>query len=352
METTKTIIVTGAAGLIGTYLVDQLVKEGVDVVAAGKSNAGKEYYKKTGVPFIQLDITKEKDLNKLPKKVDAVVHLAALLSIDIWKPEDYFMVNALGTRNVLEYCRKNDIPKIIYSMTHSDVNRADEIVIKEETPVRFAGARGYAMSYIISKIAAMHFVDCYTLEHGIKGITLRFPGIRAYGARFISFWHGKPQISAFYMFIQKAIKGEPIEIWGQHKTARDLVYVKDVVGGIIAALRSQNATGLYNIGTGVGLTIEDEIQAIVKVFSPQDKPSKLIYRPDIEEIEKRSYIFDITKAKKELGYSPKYSYKDAMEDYKKEMESGRFKHLILKEEEILKRKYKMSIEQLLSVYGR
>jgi len=346
------IIVTGATGFLGTYLVDQLVREGIEVLVTGKSKIGEAYYKSRGIPFMQLDLTKEEDFDKLPEEgVDAVVHLAALLSIDIWTPKDYFMVNTLGTRNVLEYCRKNDVPKIIYSMTHSDVNRADDVVITERTSRKFAGGRGFARSYIISKIAAMHFVECYTHEYGIKGITLRFPGIRGYGARFISFWHGKPQISAFYMFIQRAMRGEPIEIWGEHKTVRDLVYVKDAVGGIVSALRSENATGLYNIGTGVGLTIEDEVKAIINVFSPPDKPSKLIYRPEIEEVEKRSYIFDITKAKKELGYSPRYSYEDAMRDYKKEMESGRFKHLILKQEKVLKRKYGKTIEQLISEYG-
>jgi len=347
----KVIVVTGATGFVGTYLVDQLVKEGIEVLATGKSKIGEAYYKSRGIHFMQLDLTKEEDFEKLPKEgVDAVVHLAGLLSIDIWMPRDYFMVNTLGTRNVLDYCRKRDIPKIIFSMTHSDVNRADNIVITEETPRQFAGGRGYARSYIISKIAAMDFIECYSREYDMKGISLRFPGIRGYGARFISFWKGQPQVSAFYIFIQKALRGEPIEIWGEHKTIRDLLYVKDAVGGIVSALRSENANGLYNIGTGVGLTIEDEAKAIIKAFSPPDNPSKLIYRPEIEEVEKRSYIFDITKAKKELGYSPKYSYENAMMDYKKEMESGRFKHLILKQEEVLKRKYGKTIEQLISEY--
>ena len=341
------IIVTGATGFIGTYLVDQLVRENIQVLATGKSKSGEAYYKSRRIPFIQLDITKEENFDKLPKGgVDAVVHLAGLLSIDIWQPKDYFMVNTLGTRNVLEYCRKNDVPKIIYSMTHSDVNRANDVVITERTPQNFGGTRGFAVSYIISKIAAMDFVDYYTREYGVKGISLRFPGMRGYGARFISFWHGKPVISASHIFIQKAIRGEPIEVWGNNKTVRDLVYVKDAVSGIIGALKSENATGLYNIGTGIGLTIEDEVKAIINAFCPPDKPSKIIYRPEKELYERRSYIFDITKAKKELGYLPKYSYEKAMKDYKKEMESKRFRHLVLKQEEVLKRKHGVSLEQL------
>lgn len=341
------IIVTGATGFIGTYLVDQLVNDNVDVLATGRSESGKEYYKKMGIPFTRLDITREKDFNKLPKeKVDAVVHLAALLSIDVWSPKDYLMVNALGTRNVLEYCRKNDVKKIVYSMTHSDVSRVKDIVITEDTPRAFGGIINLSIPYIVSKIAAMNFLEAYHRDYGLQGISLRLPGVRGYGSRFISFWEGVPHLNALYKFIQKAMRSEPIEIWGEHKTVRDLIYIKDVVAGITCALNSKNAVGLYNIATGRGLTIEQEIKAIIKVFSPPDKPSKIIYRPDIEEVQKRSYIFDINKAKKELGYHPKYSYEDALRDYKKEMESGRFKHLVLKQEQILKKKYGKSIRDI------
>jgi UDP-glucose 4-epimerase len=314
------IIVTGATGFIGRYLVDQLVEDGVEVVATGKSERGKAYYKKAGIPFVRLDITKEEDFDNLPREnVDAVVHLAALLSIDIekWKPKDYLRINALGTYNVLEYCRKSGSKKIIYAMTHSDVNRAKEVVITENTPKEFGGA----LPYIISKIAGINFIEGYSRDYGIQGIFLRFPGIRGYGSRDTHY------NCVFHRFIQKAIRSEPIEIWGEHKTVRDLVYIKDVVAAIIGALKSEKANGLYNIGSGKGITIEDEARAIIKVFSPPDNPSKIIYQPDIEEVRKRSYIFDISKAKRDFDYSCKYSYEEALRDYKKEMEKNRFQEL-------------------------
>ena len=150
---------------------------------------------------------------------------------------------------------------------------------------------------------------------------MRFPGIRGYGSRDTHY------NCVFHQFIQKAIRSEPIEIWGEHKTVRDLVYIKDVVAAIIGALKSKNAKGLYNIGSGKGMTIEEEAKAIIKAFSPPDNPSEIIYRPDIEEVRKRSYIFDISKAKRDFGYSPKYSYEEALIDYKKEMKRGRFNEI-------------------------
>ena len=324
------IIVTGATGFVGRYLVDQLVEDGVEVLATSRSESREAYYKKVGIPFMRVDITREEDFDNLPREnVDAVVHLAALLSIDVekWKPADYLMTNALGTYNVLEYCRKIGSKKMIYAMTHSDVNRSKELIINENTPREFGSTRdvaghGHTLPYIVGKIAGINFIEGFIKEGAIQqGIIFRFPGIRGYGSR------DSHYDTVFHRFIQKAIRSEPIEIWGEHKTVRDLVYIKDVVAAIIGALKSERANGLYNIGSGKGMTIEDEARAIIKVFSPPDNPSKIIYQPDIEEVRKRSYIFDISKAKRDFDYSPKYSYEEALRDYKKEMEKNRFQEL-------------------------
>jgi len=171
--------------------------------------------------------------------------------------------------------------------------------------------------------------------------------VRGYGSRYVSFWDGRPEVSVFRMFVAKAMRGEPIEIWGEHKTVRDLVYVKDVVAAFIGALNSEKASGLYTIGSGVGLTIDQEAKAIIAAFSPPDKPSKIVYRPDIAEVKRKDQIFSIEKAKRDFGYVPKYSYEAAMRDFKKEMESGRFRHLEAKQEEVLYRRYGKTLDELI-----
>jgi len=321
------IVVTGATGFVGRYLIDRLVRDGFDVLATGRTKAGEEYYEKGGIPFSQVDIAKAETLEKLPKQgVDAVVHLAALLSIDVaqWTPEQYVMTNALGTYNILEYCRKSSVRKVVYAMTHSDVNRATEQVITEETPRQFGSTRdatghGHTLPYIVAKIAGQHFIEGCVQDGTIEqGITFRFPGLRGYGSR------DSRYTTVFHQFIVKAMKSQSIEIWGDHKTVRDVLYVKDAVSAIVCALGSDGVKGLYNIGSGKGLTIEDEARAIIKAFSPPDKPSQLVYRPDIEEVRKRSYVFDISKAHRDLAWKPSYTYYEAMLDYKQEMERGYF----------------------------
>ena len=336
-------MVTGATGFVGTYLVDQLVKEGVDVLATGRSAIGQSHYEKMGTPFLKLDVTKEKDFEKLPKNIDAIVHLAALLRIDMWSAKDYLVTNALGTYNVLEYCRKNNVKKIVYSMTHSDIDGTKDLIITENTPREFGGE---AAPFTVSKIAACHFVESYTREYGIQGTILRLPGIRGYGSRSVGFKDGKPIEAAYHKFIRRALEGKSIEIWGHSNAKRDMTYVKDIVGGIICALNREHAVGLYNIGTGKGVTIEDEAKAIINVFSPPGNPSEIIYRPDIEGIRRKSFIYDISKAKKDLGYYPKFSCEDALKDYKKEMEIGRFNHLLLQQDEILRNKYGITLKDV------
>lgn len=321
------IIVTGATGFIGTYLVDQLVKDGVDVLATGRSKLGEAYYKERGIPFVHLDITKEEDLDKLPKKgVDAVVHLAALIpaAAKIHDAKEYMLVNAFRTYDLLERCKMNDIAKVIYTTSHFEVEKlwGSDTSITEEVCRKFEYKGDHAL-YIISKNAASDYVEHYRQEYGMTNIIFRLSGVYGYGR----------YESAFELFIRKAVKGEPIEIWGDYTVVRDTIYVRDVVSAIIAALNSKSVSGLYNLATGKGISLEEEVKGIVKVFCPKDNPLKLIYHPEKPNYLK-SYVYDITKAKRELGWSPKYSYEEMLVDYKKEMESGKFKFLLEKRKEM------------------
>lgn len=311
------VLVTGSSGFIGKYLVRTLIEKGFRVLASSHNNVNKDYFTKIGADFCKLDVTNPDDFKLLPKNIDAVVHTAALLRIDRnkYSPQNYINVNAYGTFNVLEYCR--DIgTKIIYTMTHSDIDASKETIIKEETERCYNSLYGLDNVYpfIISKIAGADFVKAYDRDSVIQGIIFRLSNIRGFGSRDTRY------NCVFHQMIMKAQKSEDIEIWGEHTTVRDMIYIKDVINVIIKAIQSKSAHGLYNIGSGKGISIEDEAKSIIKAFSPSNNPSKLIYRPDIEEVRKKSTIFDNSKARKEFGWKPIYNYYEAMVDYKKEME--------------------------------
>jgi UDP-glucose 4-epimerase len=126
-------------------------------------------------------------------------------------------------------------------------------------------------------------------------------------------------------FIQKAINSEPIEIWGDPQRSKDIVYVKDFNQMLNKAIESDLKKGFYNVATGIPTTLEEQIRGVVEVFSPDNNPSEIIYRP--EKPSQNSYLYDIENAKKELGYEPQFSYIAMLEDMKKEMNGNRFDHL-------------------------
>ncbi len=309
------VLITGGQGFVGRYLTRALGEIKCEVFVPDKHT---------------LDVTKPESFEQFKGlRFDAVIHLAALLMINNHKPEDYFRVNSFGTYNVLEFCRTEKIPTFIYTMTHSDTNATDHVKaqLRPYDPQIFTTGNwtNNAIPFIASKIAAADMVEAYnrTLEN-FRGVILRLSNIRGFGSNDTKYF------SPFHQFIYKAIHGEDIEVWGNPpKTLRDFVYVKDVCQVIINAIDSPSAKGFFNVGGGVGLTIEDEVKAIIEVFSPKttvakgfgrgfENASKIIYRPDIPEARKIGCIFDIKKTTMVLGWKPRYSYVEGLLDFKKE----------------------------------
>ena len=108
------------------------------------------------------------------------------------------------------------------------------------------------------------------------------------------------------MWIVKAIRGEDIEVWGNPMRQKDMVYVKDFCQMLYRALFVDRDGGHYNVGTGIGTSLLEQIQGIVDIFGDEGNKSRLIMCP--EKRNAPQYIMDITPARKELGYEPQYNY--------------------------------------------
>ena len=133
---------------------------------------------------------------------------------------------------------------------------------------------------------------------------------------------------AYLVIIKKAIEGEPIEIWGDPTIAKDIVYVKDFIQMIEKAINSKTAQGMYNVGTGMPTTLEEQIKGIIEVFSKPDKKSSVIYRPEMPS--QTSYFYDISRTKDDLHYEVEYPYLEMLRDMKKEMNKPLLINEILK----------------------
>ena len=330
-------IVFGATGFIGMYTVEQLIMDGKRVVATGRNEKMRQHFEKLGCQYISLDITKEEDFLKLPTgEIKGVLLLAGLLpantKADLVENEnaaDYFRVNVIGTINVLEYCRTHGIRKVIGCCSYSDVSGAwnKGYAITEEEPRNFRFTGDHAV-YVISKNASNDVMEYYNQQHNMKCAWFRLPPVYGVGPHGIIYVNGKPYKSGIQTFIEKAQKGEDIEIWGDPHITRDIIYVKDVARAFSMALDSEKTYGLYNMTSGTELDLEEQVKAVIDVFGRPEKQSRIVYRPD-KANNTSSFLFSMEKAKKDFDFVPQYiSYRKMMEDYKTEMENGRLNCMI------------------------
>ena len=330
------VIVIGGTGFIGMYTVEALLKAGKKVLATGRNMRLGEVLQNMGAEFLELDITSEDDFDKLPKKdVEGVILLAGLLpanaKADLQENEnvaDYFEVNVIGAIHVLEYCRRNGIKKVIGNCSYSDVSGAwgKGYPITEDEPRNFSYTGDHAV-YVISKNACNDVMEYYNQQHGMQCAWFRFPPVYGVGPHGTIFVNGKPYKSGIATFIDNAMEGKDIELWGNPHIKRDIIYVKDVAEAYVMALESDKTYGLYNMTSGTELDLEEQAKAVIDVFG-DNKKSRIVYRPDLEN-HTPSYIYSMEKAKRDFGFVPKYTnYYDMMKDYKKEQESNRWNILV------------------------
>lgn len=327
-------IIIGASSFIGVYTVEEFLKHGCKVIVTGRNNKFREHYEKLGVEYINLDLSKDDDFEKLPKEgVDGVILLAGLLpanaQVDLNVDEnaaDYFEINTKGTIRVLEYCRKNGIKRIISTSSYADVRNAwsKDKAITEDEPRDFIYTGDHAV-YVMSKNAACDVMEYYNQQHGMKNACFRFPPVYGVGPHGSLFINGKIVKSGLQIFIEKAQKGEDIEIFGNKDLSRDVVYVKDVAHAFYLAITNDNTYGLYNMTSGKGTTLQEQAEVISEVFAKdKSKKSRIIYRPEIKN-NTPSYLFSMEKAKRDFGFIPKYSnFKTMMDDYKKDLDERKF----------------------------
>ena len=323
----KNVIVLGAAGNLGMYYIDYLLKnlnmEEYEIIATGTKS--KYPFKFYNGRYEQVDITNEKDFDKLPQSnVYAIVDFAGVLPAYLEKddPHKYIDVNVTGTLNVLEYARKVNADRIIYTHTWAEMNGylKDKLPLKPYAP-RKPIFKGDHAVYAVTKCAAVDLIECYHQIYGIKNFIFKLPNIYMYSPEEYYYVDGKKVLISYRYMIQRAIEGKDIELWGNPDLGKDIVYVKDLCQMIYKAMMTNKVTtGQYNAGTGVKTTMREQIEGMIKVFSPKDNPSKIIECPEKKDCD--DFVMDISNIKEDLGYEPEYDYISYLEDYKKEMDAN------------------------------
>lgn len=328
----KKIIIFGATGNVGSYVTKYASEffedKDYEVIASGRRNT--DVFDQFGVKFVQVDMLNKEDFAKLPQEdVYAVILLAATIPsyMSDYSGEAYLKTNIMGTYNVLEYCRKVKADRILFSQTVFDVSLYSQndptYVIDPYDAPNFSYTGDHAM-YVISKNTAIEMLKHYYEEYGIKYFVFRFPTIYEYSTFKYYYPNGVKTMRPLYRQIERAKRSEPLELWGDPEYSKDMVHVYDCAQMLCKACLVNKDNAVYNVGTGIPVTLQQQCQAIIDVFSPKDNPSTIEYHPGKSG---GGFLMDITNAKEELGYEPVYDVHKLFEDYKYEEQFDRFKSL-------------------------
>lgn len=293
------ILITGAAGFIGSNIADAYIQAGHTVVIVDDLSTGKSENVNPGARFHRLDI-RDPALEQVfaETKFDVINHHAAQMDVrrSVADPVFDASVNVLGMLNVLELGNKYGVKKVIFSSTGGAIyGEQDYFPADEQHPLRPLSPYG------ITKLATEKYLFYYRAVHGIEHVILRYGNI--YGPRQNP--HGEAGVIA--IFADKMLRGEQPVINGDGKQTRDYVYVGDVVRANVLAL-SYPSSNIFNIGTG----IENDVIALfrfVRKFSGSSCEEK--HGPTKKGEQLRSVI-DYSKAKKLLGWEPTVPLEDGL----------------------------------------
>jgi UDP-glucuronate 4-epimerase len=293
------ILVTGSAGFIGFHLIQELLKRGDEVIGLDNFN---DYYdpklkedrnaileKLGGFTLIRGDILDTKTVDEAVQGVDRVVHLAALAGVRYAfdHPDEYISNNITGFFNVMDSVRRNNIDGLIYASSSSVYGGNEKMPFHEDdrvdNPLSLYGANKRE-----NEILALTYHNLYKT----KSTGLRF--FTVYGT------YGRPDM-ALFLFTDKILKGETLEIFGEGKMQRDWTYIDDTVSGIIAAVDKNYDNEIFNLGRGHQEELMDFVKMIEEACGKEGKKEMLGMQPG----DFRASLADIAKAEKMLGYSPK-----------------------------------------------
>ena len=266
------ILITGGAGFIGSHTAELLLKNKkikkillIDNLKDGSKKNLKSIINNHKIKLIKADITQKKSIERHFKNISCVVHLAALSDIvpSIEQPIDYLNNNIIGTVNVLECMRNNNVKKIIYSASSSCYGLAKKLPTKESDLIdcRYP----YAFSKYIGELTIKHWAQVY----GLNYFSLRL--FNVYGTR--SRTHGAYG-AALGVFLKQKIEDKPLTIVGNGKQKRDFVNVKDVAEAIKLSIFSKKKNLTLNIGYGKPNSVNYLARLISKKINIPKRPGE------------------------------------------------------------------------------
>ncbi len=307
---TKTILITGGAGFIGSHLVDLLLAEGdwqITVVddfnnfydPSIKRENVRAHLREPAYELHEADIRDLVVLKKLVagKRFDCIVHLAARAGVrpSLTQPLLYSETNINGTLNLLELARQHNVKQFVFGSSSSVYGINAKVPFSEDDPIRQP-----ISPYAATKAAGELICHTYSHLYGIRCVCLRF--FTVYGAR------QRPDL-AIHKFARLISAGMPIPVFGDGTTRRDYTYIDDIIAGVRAAIDYEE-TGYEVINLGESRTVE--LRELISLLERELDQHAIVERQPLQPGDVPQTYADISKARALLGYDPQTQIEDGI----------------------------------------
>jgi UDP-glucose 4-epimerase len=312
----KKVLITGVAGMIGSHLLDELLKKdyeiiGIDNLSFGSIENIAHNLDNQNFQFFDVDVIDFETLSILGKGCETIIHLAAYKKIgenDLAMPT--FRTNCEGTENICKIAKIWRC-KLLLASTSDVYGMSPDLPLNEDGDLLLGPSMIKRWSYAVSKLYDEQLAFAYYHDYKVPVVVLRYFG--GFSPRSSFIWSG----GHIPIFIKAILRDEEIIIHGDGSQTRSMGFVDDLVNGTILALENNEAIGeIINIGNDEELSVLDTAKLIHKVANTgKDLKTKFVPMSEIfgkyKDIMRR--IPDLSKAKRILGYQPKIDLTKAIE---------------------------------------
>ncbi len=300
----KTGLVTGCAGFIGSHLCERLLSEGWKVIGLDNLSTGNrdnlsEFIKNLNFNFIEGDVTKPEELEKIAiKNIDCVFHHAGKKMVfSVKQPREDLLTNVYGTLNMLKWASENAAKRFILASTIAVYGNSKEAQSTEESDVAPTNPYG------VSKYSCEEYCRLWHRQYNLPAIIFRYASV--YGPR------QAVNVGVVNTFIQKIRTNEPITVYGNGSSTRPFTFVADVVEANIIAANTLDASvfgEVFNVAMNESVSIS---QLIDTISDKMGKKPKIKYEKE-RTGEMKHMVASIGKIKKRLDFKPLVSIQEGI----------------------------------------
>lgn len=303
MNRIQKVLITGGAGFIGSHIAEYFARtpdaERPQVFILDNLRTGMiENLHGIEAQFVDGSVADADAVHRLAEGADVIFHLAAMVTVpeSMQMPKACVDVNVQGTLNVLDAARAHRVGKVVFSSTCAVYGDGPISPKREDMmPVPLS-------PYGVTKLDGEHYLDIYRREYGLSTVSLRY--FNVFGPR----QDPRSQYAAVIpIFIQRAMQGEDLFIYGDGEQTRDFVFVSDVVAANVLAATSAGMMGTYNVAQGQPITINALAHEIKAAIGSTSRIKHASERPgDI-----RHSTADISKIAA-AGFKPRVGFKEGL----------------------------------------